>query len=164
MSSNPYAAPKARVEDERQAAAAPIWNPNAAASWSLPFSPIFGAYLHMLNWRALGEEQKAATARVWVTIGVALVPVYIALGLASYYGWQAADALSRALAIGFLLAWYFSSAKAQARYVKDQFGKDYPRKPWGKPLLIAVAVMLAYFLVSFMAGVAAALLHPATRG
>ena len=64
MSSNPYAAPKARVEDDRRAAAAaPIWNPSAAASWSLPFSPIFGAYLHMLNWRALGDEQKAATAR-----------------------------------------------------------------------------------------------------
>lgn len=164
MSSNPYAAPKARVGDEPGAVAAPIWNPNAAASWSLPFSPIFGAYLHMLNWRALGDEQKAAAARLWVRIGIALVPVYIALGLASYYGFQAADALSRALALGFLLAWYFSSAKAQSRYVKDHFGKDYPRKPWAKPLLIAVGIMLAYLVVSFMAGVAAALLHPATRG
>lgn len=162
MSSNPYAAPRSRVDDQAPAApAAPIWNPNAAASWSLPFSPIFGAYLHMLNWHALGEGEKAANARVWVNVGIGLLPVYIGLGLASYYGWTPADALSRALGIGFLLTWYFSAAKAQARYVKERFGKDYPRKPWGKALLIAVGLMAAYIAVSFVAGMVAALVHPA---
>ena len=53
----------------------PIWNPNAAASWSLPFSPVFGAYLHMLNWRSLGEEAKAATARTWLIAGLTLLPI-----------------------------------------------------------------------------------------
>ena len=161
MASNPYASPKARVADDHEAApSVPIWNPNAAASWSLPFSPIFGAYLHMLNWRALGDPEKAATARVWLMIGVALLPVYIGLGVASYYGWQAADAISRALGVGFLLAWYFSAAKGQARYVKERFGKDYPRKRWGKPLLIAMGLALAYIAVSFAAGIVAALVRP----
>lgn len=39
----------------REAAAIALWNPNAAANWSLLFTPLFGAYLHMLNWRSLGE-------------------------------------------------------------------------------------------------------------
>ena len=35
-SANPYAPPKAQVSDvAAEGAAPPIWNPNAAASWSL---------------------------------------------------------------------------------------------------------------------------------
>ena len=51
---NPYAPPKAVVGDVFDGEVAPaLWNPTAAGSWSILFSPIFGAYLHMLNWRAL---------------------------------------------------------------------------------------------------------------
>jgi hypothetical protein len=157
MSTNPYAAPKAKVEDAPHAVPAqPIWNPGAAASWSLPFSPAFGSYLHMLNWRALGEQEKAATAKAWFMASLALLPVYIALSMAALHGWQPADGISRALGIGFLVAWYFSAAKGQARYVKERFGKDYPRKPWGKALLIALGLMLAYVAVSFVVGFIAA--------
>ena len=36
----------------------PIWNPNAAANWSLIFTPAFGAYIQMLNWQRLGQEPR----------------------------------------------------------------------------------------------------------
>jgi hypothetical protein len=44
-------------------AAPALWNPNAAANWSLLFSPMFGAWLHMKNWAALGEPERAAARR-----------------------------------------------------------------------------------------------------
>jgi hypothetical protein len=51
MTTNLYAPPKAQVADIVQGEAAPaLWNPGAAASWSLLLSPAFGAFLHMKNW------------------------------------------------------------------------------------------------------------------
>ena len=61
---NPFAPPQAEVADVPTGEAAPaLWNPNAASSWSLLFSPIFGAYLHMQNWQALGQPDKAEQCR-----------------------------------------------------------------------------------------------------
>ena len=64
MSTNPYAPPKAVVADiaPRQDSP-PLWNPNAAANWSLLLSPAFGAFLHMKNWEELGEPAKAAASK-----------------------------------------------------------------------------------------------------
>ena len=39
-----------------------IWNPSAAAIWSLVFTPAFGVFIHMLNWQAPGQLQQAARA------------------------------------------------------------------------------------------------------
>ena len=60
---NPYAPPTAAVADIGTATAAPrppLWNPGAAASWSLLLSPVFGAILHMKNWQAMGEQTAGA--------------------------------------------------------------------------------------------------------
>jgi hypothetical protein len=76
---NPFAPPKAEVADPLQDGTWPnLWNPGAAANWSLLFSPAFGAFLHMKNWEALGEPAKAAAAKKWVVltlIVLALLPV-----------------------------------------------------------------------------------------
>ena len=61
MSLNPYSPPGAIIDDVMNAP--PLWNPNAAANWSLLFSPAFGAFVHMKNWQALGEPEKAANAK-----------------------------------------------------------------------------------------------------
>jgi hypothetical protein len=61
---NPYAPPKAAVEDVVTFEPSPaLWNPNAAASWSLLFTPIFGSLLHMKNWQAMGNREKAASSK-----------------------------------------------------------------------------------------------------
>ena len=36
-----------------------LWNPNVASCLSLFFTPAFGAWLHAVNWRSLGENDKA---------------------------------------------------------------------------------------------------------
>lgn len=147
---NPYAPPKAEVADVPQAPpVTALWNPNAAANWSLLFSPAFGAWLHMLNWRALGEPEKAARSKGWV-IGVLIY--YIAIGLAGAFFDVGRGTQSFGLVI--LFVWYFSSGRAQARFVKERYGTAYPRRPWRKALLMAVGAYVAYLVALVVLGIA----------
>lgn len=163
MAANPYAAPAAQVADiRRDGTEAPeLWNPNAAANWSLLFTPIFGAFLHMRNWQALGEPDRAARAKGWViaSTAVLLLSVIVALSMKSEL---AADGAGKGIGVLWLLIWYFGTARAQARYVKEEFGKDYPRRGWGMPLLIAVGATVVYALV--IGGIAAAITYKGMAG
>lgn len=127
----------------RAATATPIWNPNAAVNWSFLFTPAFGSYLQMLNWRALGEPQKAASARAWFYISLSILPVYLlARVLTGLY------TTAQPLFVVYLFVWYFASGRRQAKYVKEKLGSDYPRKPWGRPLLGAAGAFVAYAVVA----------------
>src|SRR5687767_6966410 len=138
MTVNPYQAPAANLSPSatQAAVAAPaLWNPDAAGNWSLLFTPIFGAILVSKNWQAIGEPKRAASARIWAYVSVPIV----------------------ALGLGFplLIIWYFASNRPQSRFVKSQWGANYPRKPWGKPLAIAfvlgVLALAAFFALGFLA-------------
>ena len=128
-----------------------IWNPNAAANWSLIFTPAFGSYLHMLNWRSLGETDRAAASQKWFYIGIGMLVLYVFLALL-ISDEKAADAATRGLGFIFLLSWYFGSARAQAKYVKAKLGTTYVRRPWGKALGLAVAALFGYFVASLIFG------------
>ena len=159
MTTNPYAPPTAVVADVQQNESAPaIWNPNAAANWSLVFWPAFGAFLHMLNRRALGELQREATARLWFIAALCMLALYLVLGLA-LAGFRGVEGATRTLGFGFLLVWYFSAARGQAKFVKEKLGKSYQRKGWPKPLLIALAAFAGYILVAFLIGLVLGLMH-----
>ena len=137
MDDNRYAPPKAAVEGTLQehAEAPPLWNPNAAANWSLLFSPVFGAWLHWKNWQTLGEHQRADTARNWLMAAVVLLVASVGIALTAGVG-------ARALNFLFLLIWYFAAAKPQARLVKERYGDRYPRRGWWQPLGIAIGVLV----------------------
>jgi hypothetical protein len=143
---NPFAPPKAEVADLSQEGAPPtLWNPGAAANWSVLFSPAFGAFLHMKNWQALGEPGKAAAAKKWTVLTL----IVLAAGpVASTVlpGNKSVDPILRLLTFALLIGWYFSSGRSQMKYVKSRFGKLYPRRGWGKPLLIAVLALAGYIL------------------
>jgi hypothetical protein len=130
-----------------------IWNPNAAANWSLLFSPAFGAYIHMLNWRRLGESANAAAARRWFFASVVMLATLLLLQLA-VPDERTADGASRALGVIFLFSWYFTSARAQARYVTARLGASYERRSWGRPVGLAVLVALGFSLASLAGGFA----------
>jgi hypothetical protein len=134
-----------------QAAEAVIWNPNAAANWSLIFTPAFGAYLQMRNWRALGEPEKAASSQNWFYVGLGMLLVYVLMGV-FVSDPKAADSGARGLGFLFLLVWYFSSGRTQGKYVKEKFGKTYAKKPWGRALLIGVGAIVGYFIVAMLIG------------
>src|SRR5262249_50236839 len=42
-----------------------LWNPGAAAIWSLLFGPAFGAWLHAVNWGVLGKPWRATANAIW---------------------------------------------------------------------------------------------------
>src|SRR5262245_2874850 len=110
---NPYAPPKAEVADVIDHDPAPeLWNPNAASSWSLMFSPVFGAFLHMRNWEALGEPEKATQSRYWM-IGSIVFFVLISLAPVLIENAQSLDRFGRSGGLGLLLAWYFGIGKSQ---------------------------------------------------
>ena len=122
--------PPAQTKTTQRKIRPALWNPTAAANWSLLFSPAFGAYIHMLNWKKLGFGEKAKNSRNWFFVSLFLS--LLGLGLL------------------VLIAWYFSSAKEQIKYIKTHFGDNYPKNSWGKPLLIAFGVTLVslIFLVA----------------
>ena len=115
-----------------------LWNPNAAANWSLLFSPVFGAWLHAKNWSVLGDEGKAKQSMYWVYVGIAFLIFAILLP----------EKISRSMGIGYLFGWYFSSAKQQTKHIKEKLNNEYEKKGWAKPIGIAVASLAAFIIVA----------------
>ena len=113
-------------DDQRVDYPAPrLWNPNVAANWSLLFSPIFGAWVHAKNWKELGDYEKAKKSMLWVygytifAVIVSFVPDFPNISV-----------------IGITVFWYTSFAKEQINYVKS--GKNYEKKSWLAPILLAI--------------------------
>ena len=145
MEANPYAAPTASLADQVVPAPA-LWNPNAAASWSLLFTPAFGSFLQMRNWQAMGEDAKAKASWYWFIATFAL----IALAMLPTFLLPETHALNKiADRAGFiiLLTWYISNGREQAKVVSDRFGKNYPRRPWLVPILVGFAGVIAFLVV-----------------
>ena len=109
-----------------------LWNPGAAASWSLLFTPVFGAYLHMLNWEELGEPEKAKSSKTWFYISI---PLSIFL-----------------LGLPCLLAWYFISGKEQMAYVKEKYGDNYNKKSWGAPIMAGIGIFMILQVLGMVGG------------
>lgn len=159
MSTNRYAPPTAAIDDisqQRSEASPALWNPSAAAKWSLLFSPIFGAAVHMKNWQALGEPEKAALSKKWLIGSIGFFAMLVVLGMLLPDS-KSLDAGFRGAGIGLLVAWYSVSAKVQVAYVAARFGTSYPRRGWGRPLLYALlcslAALAAIFVVALLVGV-----------
>ena len=151
MDTNRYAPPLAPVADDILVEPAPaLWNPNAAANWSLLFTPAFGAWLHMRNWQALGDEAAAARSRIWLQASLGMLVLWLLAAL--LFAEQLPPALDRIAFFVLLISWYFGSARSQAGYVKRRFGDDYPRLSWGKPIGVAIGVFVGYLLVAFVLG------------
>lgn len=126
-----------------------IWNPSAASNWSLILSPAFGSYLHALNWRALGEPEKEKMSMRWFYFSLVVMAIYLCIKFFMAHRGKA-DMAASALPVIYLIVWYISAGRAQAKYVKVKFGYTYLRRPWAKPLLIGVAAIFGFFVVGFV--------------
>ena len=113
-----------------------LWNPNAAANWSLLFSPIFGAWLQGKNWKELNEWDEAKKSMMWVYFGFLFI--IVSVYLPENYRFP--------LGFSFLIAWYFTSGKKQIKYFKEK-GINYQKKSWGKPILISLICLTIYYAV-----------------
>ena len=124
-----------------------LWNPNAAAIWSLLLTPAFGAYLHASNWQTLDNTQQAKANRFWVW--ATFIVMAIIVGTLFLPESELIDKGMRAAGVGLLAGWYFSLGRPQAQYIKEVLGNRYVKKGWGLPLLIAVGAIGAYAAVIF---------------
>lgn len=128
-----------------------MWNPRIAANWSLLFSPVFGAFVQMKNWEALGEPARAQKSRNWA-IGSAAFFFALTLFSGLMPESKVIDRLGSILTLVLLVVWYYADGKSQQVYVLGKFGKTYPKKGWGKPLLIGVAGVIGFVLIMAMFG------------
>ena len=128
-----------------------LWNPNAAACWSLLFSPAFGAFLHARNADSLGRAEEAKVNRAWFYISVA----YFAFTLVSIFIPAIPDGIFRIAGLALLLGWYFSLGRKQIKFVKATWQDRYQRKPWKKPLLVAFSCLIGVFAAFWVLGMIA---------
>lgn len=130
-----------------------LWNPNAAANWSLLLTPAFGAYLHAANWRALGNPARARVNMVWFWVTIAFLIVN--LGTLFAPETKAIEGIMRLAGLALLLGWYFTQGRSQAKYVKETLHDDYVKKRWGLPLLAGFGAVGAYVAVIFVVAMVA---------
>jgi hypothetical protein len=153
---NPYTPPQASLTEVNQLdPSPPLWNPNAAAAWSLLFSPIFGSILHMKNWQALGKTKEAAASKRWVIGCIAAMVAMIVLT----FIFPESKSIDRWTTFGgfvLLIAWYAASAREQIQFVTSGYGKDYVRRGWGKPFLYVLLTFVALMAVVIVVAVVAA--------
>jgi hypothetical protein len=150
---NRFAPPKAEVADAPVTPgdlAPALWNPNAAASWSLVFTPIFGALVHRQNWLALGDAKRAQASRNWAIANVVLLVATGVVGVLAPDG-SPMNGLLRLLGFAVLVTWYYAIGKPQATLVRARFDGAYPRKGWARPLVLALLALIGYFLVAVVA-------------
>ncbi|MEK8047508.1 hypothetical protein [Ideonella margarita] len=162
---NLYAPPRSEVADVSHLSTPPgtapkLWNPNAAASWSLLFTPVFGAWLQMRNWQALGEPEKAATSKRWMVGTAAFLALAVLLSVLGRNE-LVADVLGRISGLALLITWYYAHGKSQNAYVVSRFGKTYPRQKWGRPLLLGLLAYMGFLVLSAAVGFAAGMLFGA---
>jgi hypothetical protein len=83
----------------------------------------------------------------WVAAGVAVLVVYLLIDAAAPSR-SVGDGIERTIEFVFFVAWYVASARAQARLVKDRYAGTFERKPWGRPLLMALAGVAVYIAIT----------------
>jgi hypothetical protein len=121
-----------------------LWNPKAAACWSLLFSPVFGAFLHARNADALGRVGEAKANRIWFYILIA----YIGFDFATIFIFiPIPRGLFDLVPTVLLFVWYLSLGKKQVAYVKGTWRDGYERKSWKEPLLIAFGFLIGASIV-----------------
>jgi hypothetical protein len=157
---NPYAPPNAAVADIVAGEAAPaLWNPGAASCWSLLLSPVFGSILHMVNWQALGESARAKSSRNWA-IGSFAFAASVGLLSAMLPSSGFADALGTVGNLGLLVVWYYASGKVQGTYIAEKFGREYPRRGWLKPIMLAFLALFFFVAGLIIVGFGLGLFSP----
>ncbi len=141
------------LEDDEPAASAPpapaaaLWNPDLAAALSLVFTPVFGAVLHALNWKALGELRRARAAWVWAWSLAAVVLAALLYATLALPAQRAAGGFIRFVLLVCLVAWYFGAARAQSKLVVSELKGAYPRASWFTPVWVAlIACSVAFAL------------------
>lgn len=117
-----------------------LWSPDKAAFFSVFFSPTFGAIIHALNWHQLGQKSKAIQSWLWAAA------IFIAFNVVAVYGYsrqydnEEVIKLLQLTQMITIVVWYFLSARAQSKFVANQFKDGYTRNSWFNPFCISIII------------------------
>jgi len=131
------------------APAAALWRPSVVAAWSLVFTPAFGSWLLMHNWRALGQPQAAQRARLWLAASLAMLALQLLAGAINRRV-NGDSPLMAWLALAWLLLWLLGAAWPQWIAVRRQYGRRYARRDWNGALGLAVVLGGACWAGAFL--------------
>jgi hypothetical protein len=127
-----------------------LWNPMAAAWWSLLLTPLFAAILLDHNWRSLGNREKSFWSRVLIlTAGGALAAGLISAIIPTS---AATDKVITGLGkiVGITLtASCFSIARAQRQFLSEAGRSKYEKRRWGRPIAMGGISLAAYIGLIF---------------
>lgn len=119
-----------------------IFSPNASAGLSIIFGPVFGTFLHMKNWKALGNPEAERNSLIWLSISVILLAVFLALNFIQGFG-DFTDKGITAFSFWVTVIWYFTSGKKQLNYVKG-IKENVNKKSFVKPVLCGIFLIMVY--------------------
>lgn len=128
------------------ARAGALWNPVAAICWSVVFTPAFGAWIVMHNWRLLGDAAQARSAGRWLAAALVLLGLR-ALADALCARLHAEPVLVQWVSLLFGVAWCTGCALPQLRALRALPGR-YARRAWDGPLVVAVVAGCGYWLAA----------------
>lgn len=129
------------LETEQTMEKPELYNPKAAANWSLLFTPIFGAYVIKSNWKMLGQEQREKRSRIWL---ITLSVIYI---VAMFF----LDESVAGLYLLPLAAWYFVECRSQIKYLTEN-RIDYQKKKWKSIALKAAGILVGIWALFIIMG------------
>ncbi len=120
-----------------------IWNPTAAANWSVFFFP-FGAFIHYRNAKALGRDDEARKNIVWFLALIVTITVWQYLNIVLIFD----PVIGLSFGVLMLVLWYFTTAKQQIHFVADNYGSDYKKKGWFLPIFVSLFLLIIWMLGS----------------
>ncbi|MCC6072828.1 hypothetical protein ACFSQU_13780 [Massilia sp. GCM10020059] len=134
-----------QVVEVAEAGTLPLWSPVGIVLWSVLFTPAFGAWLQMYNYRRLGDDAAAAVAWRWCLGGLAVL------------GWNAlASAIGQRLGLDtplfdwvngvVFLAWVWATLPGHSRAV----GPAYARRGWDSVVVLGLLAAVAYLGASLV--------------
>lgn len=129
------------------AATSALWNPVATLFWSVLFTPAFGAWIVMHNWRLLGNAVQARIAQRWLVAGLVLLGLHV-LAQAICARLHTEPVLLQWVSVLFAMAWGTNGALPQILEVKRRYGERYARRAWDGPLVVALLAGCAYWLTA----------------
>lgn len=126
-----------------------LWRPSAVAAWSLLFTPVFGSWLLMHNWRVLGQAQAARGARRWLLASLCVLLLQLLAGAITRRV-NGTTPLPQLIGLAWLGFWLLAAVAPQWRLVRRRFGRRYARREWNAALALAVVFGVVCWAAGFM--------------
>lgn len=123
----------------------PLWNPMAAAWWSLLLSPLFAAILLDHNWRSIGNRRKALWSRALTVVSAGALAAGLVCAMVPTL--PATDKLITGVGkiVGVILtAACFSIARSQRQFLAGPDCPHHEKRRWGKPIALGAMGLASY--------------------